>query len=296
MPKVKRRNTAKKKAARRSAGRRKTTAAKPSPFASLRQAISGVAPALLAGGGVLLLLGFGVLWTGGYIGVMGERVTNAAGEVAVAAGFKVQRITARGLDRTREEDLLGAVGPVIGDSLLHFDQDAARARVEELGWVRAAAVSRLMPDTVHVSIREREPAAVWQLSGSLYLIDGAGAVIDEVGAYEYSSLPLIVGAGAPDAAAGMLQALKRQPALWEMAAALVRVGDRRWNVRLKNGVDIKFPETDFQSAVREIASLHTAHGTLDEDIEYIDLRDPERVVLRRKGSLEDEETFKAPEN
>ena len=261
---------------------------------AIRERLGVVAPALSAGFAIAFLLVAAVLWTGGYFGLLGEKATGVVGKVAVSAGFEVQRITVRGLSKASEEELLSAVGPVIGDSLLHFDPHAARGRVEELGWVRAAAVSRLLPDTVHVSIRERVPAAVWQLSGNLYLIDGAGAVIKQVDAFEYSNLPLIVGAGAPESAAEMLQALKRQPALWRMAAALVRVSDRRWNVRLKNGVDIKFPETDFYSAVDDVAALHNAYGTLDENLEYIDLRDPERVIIRRKGEITDQAAPQPP--
>jgi len=288
MPKVKRKTPSKKASTRRATKSRPKRARKPSMFASLLQTLGGVAPAVTAVVAAVSLLAGLVLWSGGYFGLMGERVKAAAGAGAVAAGFEVRRITVKGLARTSEEDLLDAVGPIIGASLLHFDHHASRGRVEELGWVRAAAVTRLLPDTVHVSVREREPAAVWQLSGNLYLIDGAGAVIEEIGAYEYSNMPLIVGAGAPEAAAGMLRALKRQPELWDMAAALVRVGGRRWNVRLKNGVDIKFPETNLSEAANDLAALHSAHGMLDEPIEYIDLRDPERIIIRRKGETKDE--------
>ena len=254
----------------------------------LSEQFSGVAIAAGAGLCVAALIGVAVLWTGGYFGVLGEKTKTAMSHVVVAAGFDVKRITVKGLTKTSEDELLNVIGPIVGDSILHFDHHRARGRVEELGWVRAAAVSRLLPDTVHISVREREPAAVWQLAGRLYLIDDIGAVIDEVGAYEYSNLPLIVGAGAPEAASGMLNALQRRPKLWRMAAALVRVSDRRWNVRLKNGVDIKFPEVGYEAAVDDVAALQAAHGVLDENLEYVDLRDPERVVFRRRGETEEE--------
>lgn len=281
MPKVK------KKTARRT--KRKTKQAKKGP--GFLEAVAGFwgrfSRAALAGITVVFLIAAALLWSGGYLGLAGEKLGRMADASAVSAGFEVKRITVKGLDKASEADLLSAIGPVIGTSLLHFDPFGARARVEEMGWVRVAAVSRLLPDTVHVSVREREPAAVWQLSGALYLIDPAGAVIREINAYEYAHLPLIVGAGAPGAASGILQSLRDEPALWSRASALIRVSDRRWNMRTENGIDIKFPEQNYQEAVRYLAKLQESLQLLDEDLEYIDLRNPENFVYRRKASVEE---------
>lgn len=253
---------------------------------SIRAVFGRFTTAAAAGVTAVALMGAGILWTGGYFGLLGERVERLAGAGAAASGFAVHRITIKGAEKTSEDELLTAMGPVIGSSLLHFDPYSARARIEDIGWVRSAAVSRLLPNTIHISVREREPAAVWQLSGKLHLIDQNGAVIREIGAYEYSNLPLIVGAGAPGSASDVLKALRGEPALWGAAAALIRVGDRRWNLRLKSGADVKFPERGVERAVRDLSKLQTAYGILDRTLEYIDLRDPDRLIYREKDSAE----------
>ena len=290
MPKVKRKTKAKtkSKAVRRTP--RSKARAKPS---RLERASALMEQYALAGaaGVLVILIGVGaVLWAGGYFGVLVDRIERAAGAGAVAAGFEIRQITLKGRRETASAELQDAIGPVAGRSLLHFNADAARARVEELGWVRAASVSRLLPDTVHVSIRERSPAAVWQMSGSLQLIDVNGALIREISAYEYSNLPLIVGAGAPGAASELLQALSAHPVLIDMTSALVRVGERRWNMRLRNGLDVKLPDAGFAEALDALATLQAAHGTLDQPLEYIDLRDLERMVIRKRGEPVETET------
>lgn len=235
-------------------------------------------------GAIVIVAGLGVLfWFGGYFGLMVERVDRFVGQSVVAAGFDVRRVTLMGRGSTERAEIDDAVGPVMGQSILHLDLDATRARVEDLGWVRSAAVSRLWPNTIHVSIKERAPAAVWQLSGNLHLIDNNGAVIRDVNAYEYSSLPLIVGAGAPEAVAAILHALEKQPELEAMTSALVRVGKRRWNMRLHNKTDIKLPEAGFEDALEALSIMHAAQGTLDQNFEYIDLRDSERVIVRPRN-------------
>ncbi|WDI30399.1 cell division protein FtsQ/DivIB [Hyphococcus flavus] len=245
--------------------------------------------AALASSVLLAIVAVGFLWAGGYFGLAGEQLNRFAGERAVSAGLEIERITARGMSRASEEEILNAIGPVIGSSIMHFDADRARAAVEQIGWVRVAAVSRLFPNTVHVSVREREPAAVWQLSGDLHLIDGEGAVIREVNAYEYADLPLIVGAGAPGAASDMLKALQAEPLLWGRASALIRVSDRRWNLKTREGIDIKFPETGERAAVRYLARLQDETRLLDDMLEYIDLRNPDYFVYRRKGGASNEQ-------
>ncbi|MHA7871021.1 MAG: cell division protein FtsQ/DivIB [Hyphococcus sp.] len=280
MPKVKKKTPGKKKAAtRRSSGASGVVA-------FMQDRLGRFATIAAAGVTSVALIGAIILWTGGYVGLLGERINRLAGGAAAASGFEVRRVTVRGLEQTAEDELLSAIGPVVGASLLHFDPHAARARVEQLGWVRAAAVSRLLPNTIHVSVREREPAAVWQLSGALHLIDQNGAVIREIGAYEYSNLPLIVGAGAPEAASDILTALRGEAALWGAASALIRVGDRRWNLRLTSGADVKFPEYGVERAVSDLAKLQAAYGILDRPLEYIDLRNPDRLVYREKDAPE----------
>jgi cell division protein FtsQ len=237
----------------------------------------------IAGSAVLLGLIAIVLWAGGYFGLMSRAVDRAANETAIGAGLEIRRVLLRGAHQTAQEEVLDALGPVVGASLLHLSLSDARARIENLGWVRSASVSRLYPDTISVSIRERAPAAVWQIDGDLHLIDAEGAIIREVGAYEYSNLPLIVGAGAPEAASGILSALAREAEIGKRAYALIRVGGRRWNMRLRNNVDVKLPENAYVEAIADLGILQEAQGLLDQEIDYIDLRDPERMVIRKRG-------------
>ncbi|MFZ5615788.1 MAG: cell division protein FtsQ/DivIB [Pseudomonadota bacterium] len=258
----------------------------PSTIARIASIFERYTIAGFAGSAVILGLIAIVLWAGGYFAMAGRTAERAANRTAIAAGFEVKRVLLRGAHQLAHEDVVDALGPVVGSSILALSLDEAKARIEELGWVRSAAVTRLYPDTISVSIRERDPAAVWQIDGNLHLIDDVGAIIREVGAYEYSNLPLIVGAGAPEAAAGLLKALGAESELAERTYALIRIGGRRWNMRLRNNIDIKLPETDYARAISDLALLHKAQGTLDQPVEYIDLRDGERMVIRKRGESE----------
>ena len=265
--------------------KKKTSSRKKSPsaLARLGSIFERFTVAGAAGAVVILGLVAIVLWAGGYFAVVGRGLDRAANAGAVAAGLEVRRVLLRGAHQTAHDEVIDALGPVIGGSILHLSLDGARARIEEIGWVRSAAVTRLLPDTISISVRERDPAAVWQLKGVLYLIDESGAVIREVEAGEYANRPLIVGVGAPEAAGGILKALAGKEQLQKRIYALVRVGERRWDMRLRNQIEIKLPEENFESAIADLELLQSAQGTLDQAIKYIDLRDPERMVIRKRG-------------
>ncbi len=284
MPKVNSRKAAARKSANKSnrrAARRPAGAGRGG--GGLKRLADGVRAYSLAGtaGAIVIAIVAGaVFWAGGYAGQVVAAADRALGEQLAEVGFDVRRVTLKGRDNSALGDIEAAMAGAIGASMLHVDLGAAQARIETLGWVRAASVTRLWPHTLHVSIRERRPAAIWQMSGALHLIDADGAVIREVGAYEYAFLPLIVGAGAPEAASEILRALADRPELKSMTTALVRVGERRWNLRLRNKTDVKLPETGVAAALEALAIMHGAQGTLDRAFEYIDLRDPERVIIR----------------
>ena len=60
----------------------------------------------------------------------------------------------------------------------------------------------------------------------------------------------------------------------------VLVGQRRWNLRLKSGVDVKLPETDPQAAIATLLRLERQSRILERDILAVDLRVPGRAFVR----------------
>jgi cell division protein FtsQ len=58
------------------------------------------------------------------------------------------------------------------------------------------------------------------------------------------------------------------------------VADRRWNLRLKNGIDVRLPETNVEQALDRLVALDREKKILSRDILAIDLRLPDRVTVR----------------
>ena len=130
-------------------------------------------------------------------------------------------------------------------------------------------------------LEERSPLALWQKEGAFTLIDDAGEIIPGAPAGRFADLLVVIGDDAPDHAAGLLEFLGREPMLMNRVRAAVRVGGRRWNLVLDNGIDIQLPEEGPSVAWERLAEYEKSHSVLDKDIQAVDLRLPDRLVLRR---------------
>src|SRR5690606_4804131 len=116
-------------------------------------------------------------------------------------------------------------------------------------------VERRLPDTVYVRLAERSPLALWQHGGAFAVIDTGGAVIAGAHPGRYRDLPLVVGQGAPERAQAVIRILRAWPAVSTEVEAIVRVADRRWDLRLKPGVVVRLPEDGTARAVARLADL-----------------------------------------
>jgi cell division protein FtsQ len=202
-------------------------------------------------------------------------------------GLRLRHVVVEGRGNTPEPLLMAAIGATPGQSLLGYSVGAARARIQTLTWVENASVERRLPDTLVVKLTERRPFAVWQNQKKFILIDRAGQVVADQDVAAFGNLPLVVGPDAPAHAAGMLDALGQYPTLQSHVAALVRVGERRWNLHLNTGADVMLPEGHETEALARLAELQASDSLLDRPLAVVDMRLPDRLVVRPRSEPRD---------
>ena len=199
-------------------------------------------------------------------------------------GFRVDEILVVGRQETKRADLLKAVTLARGAPILAFDINAARRRVEALPWVRQASIERMLPNTVLLNVEERQPLAVWQHKGNFALIDHEGEVILRKGIERYADLVIVVGKEAPIHAASLLETLGNEPELMGLVKAAVWVGGRRWNLRLAGDIDVRLPEKNARGAWSRLAEYERVHQVLERDVQVLDLRLPDRLIVKKVPS------------
>ena len=206
--------------------------------------------------------------------------------IGAGFGLSVREVLVQGRQESDRAAVLAAIGSRRGEPILAFDPKGAKERLETLPWVRKATVERRLPDTIFVQIEERQPLALWQKDGRFALVDRDGEIIQRNGLERFRKLPLIIGDGAPTHAPALLAMLAAEPDLQGRVTAMTRVSNRRWTLTFDNGVELHLPEQDMGRAWAKFAAAEHSQGLLNRDIAAVDLRLPDRLVVRLSPDAE----------
>lgn len=195
-------------------------------------------------------------------------------------GFALDRVDVTGNAESSQIDILQAVWMGGAATLPALDVASTRQAIEEMPWVESATVSKIYPNTLSVEIVEKAPYAVWQRGAELTVIDRDGGDIVPFSTTRFTELPLVVGTGADREAADLIDRIEIIPELTPRIRAYVLVAERRWDLHLTNGVVVKLPEVEPIEAAAELVRMDRDTQVLSRDIVSVDLRVPDRVVVK----------------
>ena len=217
---------------------------------------------------------------GGHIAEIATAIKDAADSAANAAGMRIATVSLSGQRQVSREEIFAAAGVTDHSSLLFLDVGDARARLEAIPWVAEATVRKFYPDRLQITITEREPFALWQMNGKVEVIAADGTVLSNRIEPRLASLPFVVGPGAAAAARDFLAVLDAYPVIRDQVRASIFVAERRWNLRLKSGLDVRLPDANVEAALDTLARLDREKALLTRDITAVDLRLADRVTVR----------------
>ncbi|WP_051908753.1 cell division protein FtsQ/DivIB [Candidatus Odyssella acanthamoebae] len=226
----------------------------------------------------LILAGYPGIWLGKLGGYLIEKSTKI--------GFSLNEVYVYGRNHTESQRLLEQVQLRKGDPILKFSPEEIRQNIKQISWVKDVSVQRRLPDTIHISIEERVPVALWQHRQKHYLVDADGVIISDKSIHQYSHLLVVVGSDAPRHAPHLLKLLDQVPQLKQRISAIVWVGERRWNLLLDKTIEVKLPEKDPEGAIKRLLKV-LKNDKLDfTQIKSIDLRHLTQVSLRLTTAAE----------
>jgi cell division protein FtsQ len=205
---------------------------------------------------------------------------NAADAGANAMGMRIAAVSLSGQRQVSREEIFAAAGVTESSSLLFLDVADARARLEAIPWIAEATVRKLYPDRLQITVTEREAFALWQLQGKISVIAADGTILSTKVEPRHITLPFVVGPGAAAQARAFLAILDRHPAIRDSVRAAILVGERRWNLRLKNGIDVRLPEHELEGALTRLAGLDQEKALFTRDIMAVDMRLADRLAVR----------------
>jgi cell division protein FtsQ len=238
---------------------------------------------------------FGIV-RGGHLDELSTALGDSRNALANSAGFRIASVTINGRKQLSQDEVLATGGVTGRSSLLFLDASAVRERLKDNPWISDATVLKLYPGALQINIVERTPFALWQENGRVSVIAEDGAVLEPYVTRRFLSLPLVVGKGAETRARDFLALLAQYPQVQSVTKAAVFVGERRWNLRLKGGLDVRLPESDVDKALAELSRLDKEDRLFSRDVVAVDMRLPDRltVQLSDDAAKAREELFKKP--
>jgi cell division protein FtsQ len=250
---------------------------------ALARAVAPRRPMLALTLALILVTLLAAVVAGGRVSATWRSGGRALDGAARISGFGISSVKWSGNVRTPSADIRDAVGFEDGVSIFSVDIRAARARLMALPWVADAQIRRQFPSSISVTIIERLPFALWQTAQDSYVVERTGRVIAKARASDYPRLPVLLGDGAPEAGAELVDAIAPHKPIAARIKAMQRVSDRRWNLLLDDGVVVELPEAGWQHELDELEHLIVYKGVLERDISEIDMRSPDNLFFRLRG-------------
>jgi cell division protein FtsQ len=213
-----------------------------------------------------------------------ERAKNAAVkgfyQASAASGFQLKQIALTGRTHTDPQNVRRLIPLDRGESIFALDLDVLHEQILMLPWVKSAALRRDWPDLLSVHLVEYTPLALWQHDGQVRILNENGDVIHAQLKESFSTLPILIGPDAPGEAAAFLQMIRAEPLIAEEFDSAQRMGERRWDVYLKNGMVLKLPEDDLPFALARIAEAQRKYLIFSKEILSLDARFSDRLIVK----------------
>ena len=202
------------------------------------------------------------------------------------AHWQLNQVVVEGHKRTDKKTILNALKVSKNQDMNTIPLSQMRQNLLKLPWIKQVSIERHLPDTLIVRIVEKTPIALWQNNQSYQPLDELGHPIQDDKLLP-ADLILVVGSDAPENTLSLLSSLEQFPMVNALVRSAVRIEKRRWNLHLmdpEDGLRIMLPEKDFDKALKRFVIQNQKEDLLKKNIEAIDLRLPDRIILHPKKS------------
>lgn len=208
-------------------------------------------------------------------------ITGLVEKIQSREAFQVKMMTIEGASPAVDKALRGMLPIDLPASSFDLDLVNLRLQVLQLDAVKDIELRVKPGGVLSAVVTERVPAMLWRNARGIDMLDAKGHRVAGVTSREVRpDLPLIAGVGADQAAEEAMALIDAAGPILPRVRGLVRRGERRWDLVLDEGQEIKLPTEGAVTALGAAIAMHRAQDLLGRDIRVVDLRNPSRPVLQ----------------
>jgi cell division protein FtsQ len=196
-------------------------------------------------------------------------------------GLTLENVYLEGQVFVSKDTIIRSIGVQVGDPILAIPLDKIKKKLEKNSWIKHAVIDRQLPNTIYIGIVERNPIAIGQYNGKLFLIDDEGKRIQTKITHKFTKFPVIIGDNVESEFLSLFPIINKKPALYKKITSIIWVGDRRWNIRLSNAIEIKLPENNIEKAWNKVIKLYKSGKVEQQKLKSIDLRVPGKIFFEK---------------
>lgn len=228
----------------------------------------------------LLSVLFGLLLV--YGSLVGGQITYVLNNISLYSGWIIKDVKIKGAAPIEADKLRLMLRSLENQPLLTYDISALQQMLSQLAWVDHVKITKLYPQSLKIDISPRAAFAIFDSEDGRWVIDSNGLILGRLEHYAgHVPTRVVAGAGASLAFQNLQNILMSYPEFDALVVGYIYIGQRRWDIILKNGIVVKLPSdnAEIKSAIANILRLEAAEKLLERDILSIDFRVPDMAFV-----------------
>ncbi len=187
--------------------------------------------------------------------------------------FEIKHIKVIDSQQSKETDIREKISN-LSDNLLLLDKQILQNEIEQVPWVKRANIKKIFPNKIQVQVIENDPYAIFLNEGIPFLIDLDGTIITQISDQSIdTSMIQILGEKANENLESLIKSINIHfPELLNDIKSLEYIELRRWNMKLRRDLKIKFPDEKIDQSIINLKRLFVEQNVSESNIIEIDLR------------------------
>ena len=210
--------------------------------------------------------------------------------------LSISKISVKGAKEPLKKEIIILVQNAATEGFSALKAQALREKIQEINKVEKAFVKLSTDGAVIVEVIQRKETAVFFNNHLYEVLDSNGVILSIKQHYQgLSSLPLLVGKDGQKNINELLSLVNEIVLFQSEVLYYEWVGERRWNIHMKNDLVFKLPENNLNKGLEVMRMFLNETDTLLKPIVSVDLRNIDKPIIKLREAPPDQHSPKKAE-